>query len=108
MLRGTRLFDEPTRSETLAAVLKGDLKLQTLPASTPSVLRRLLNRCLDRDRRRRLRDIGEARIMVEEMIAHPEADPTAADSHKPRRPHNHSGVARFFGPLLGVRLRLAL
>jgi hypothetical protein len=74
MLSGKHMFDEPTTSETLAAVLKSDIKLDSLPASTPGTVRRLLERCLDRDRRQRLRDIGEARIVIEQAIAHPETE----------------------------------
>jgi len=74
MLSGKHMFDEPTTSETLAAVLKSDIKLDSLPASTPATVRRLLERCLDRDRRQRLRDIGEARIVIEQAIAHPETE----------------------------------
>ncbi len=66
MLSGRRLFDETTTSDTLAAVLKGDLNLAALPAATPPQLRQLLRRCLERDRKRRLRDIGEARIALED------------------------------------------
>ena len=49
-------------SDTLAAVLQGQPGLDALPAATPPRLARLLGRCLDRDPRTRLRDIGEARI----------------------------------------------
>jgi serine/threonine protein kinase len=72
MLSGTRLFDEPTNSETLAAVLKSEIRLQALPASCPSALRLLIQRCLDRDQRRRLRDIGEARVAIESAAKEPE------------------------------------
>jgi serine/threonine-protein kinase len=73
MLVGQRLFDEPTTSEILAGVLKGDLKLDALPGETPFPVRQLVGRCLTRDVRHRLRDIGEARVAIEEAIAHPDA-----------------------------------
>ena len=73
MLSGRRLFDEPTVSDTLAAVLKGDVALDALPRETPVTVRALIARCLTRDWRRRLRDIGEARIVIEDAIAHPDA-----------------------------------
>jgi serine/threonine protein kinase len=72
MLSGTRLFDEPTDSETLAAVLKSEIGLQALPASCPSGFRSLIQRCLDRDPRRRLRDIGEAWMAIERAEKEPE------------------------------------
>jgi protein kinase-like protein/WD40 repeat protein len=74
MLAGRRLFDEPSVSETAAAVLKGDLTIEGLPRETPSAVKRLIARCLTRDGRRRLRDIGEARIAIDEAIAHPDDD----------------------------------
>ena len=50
-----------------------------LPPSTPATIRRLFRRCLDRDPHRRLRDIGEARIAIDEALAGApeEARPTA-------------------------------
>jgi serine/threonine-protein kinase len=65
MLTGKRLIDESSVSESLAAVLKGDLSIAALPATTPARVRRLIERCLTRDPRQRLRDIGEARIVLE-------------------------------------------
>ena len=65
MLTGRRLFEGETISDTLAAVLRADLPWDDLPDDTPPALRRLLERCLERDPRRRLRDIGEARVRLE-------------------------------------------
>jgi len=64
MLTGKQLFHGETVSDTLAAVLTREVDGRTLPAETPPAVRRLLNRCLDRDPKRRLRDIGEARIAL--------------------------------------------
>jgi serine/threonine-protein kinase len=64
MLTGRKLFQAETISETLAAVLRDEVSLDDLPAETPTPLVQLLTRCLDRDPRRRLRDIGEARIAL--------------------------------------------
>ncbi|HYM25742.1 MAG TPA: protein kinase, partial [Vicinamibacterales bacterium] len=65
MLTGRRLFAGDTISDTLASVLREPIALDTLPASTPASLRRLLQRCLERDPKRRLRDIGDARLELE-------------------------------------------
>jgi serine/threonine-protein kinase len=65
MLCGRRLFDADDVSETLAAVLRQPIDWSALPPATPVALRHLLARCLERDSRRRLRDIGEARIALE-------------------------------------------
>ncbi len=84
MLTARRLFDEATVSDTLAAVLKGDIHLDALPRGTPPAVKQVIVRCLTRDSRRRLRDIGEARIAIEDAIAHPDAA-TSSDSAIPGR-----------------------
>ena len=81
MLTGTRLFAGETVSDTLAAVLKSDPDWALLPKGTPPALERLLRRCLERDARTRLRDIGEARVALERPMA--DAAPAAAVA--PRR-----------------------
>jgi serine/threonine-protein kinase len=69
---GPRLFGGETISHTLADVLKGDIDLGRLPKDTPSAVRDLLRRCLERNVKMRLRDIGEARIAIQQCLAHPE------------------------------------
>jgi len=64
MLTGRRLFTGETISDTLAAVLREEVDLQALPAETPQSLRRILERCLERDPKKRLRDIGEVRVAL--------------------------------------------
>jgi serine/threonine-protein kinase len=64
MLTGARLFGGETVSDTLAAVLRQDVDLAALPPETPAFVKRLLSRCLERDPKLRLRDIGEARIAL--------------------------------------------
>jgi eukaryotic-like serine/threonine-protein kinase len=71
MLTGRRLFGGETISDTLAAVLTGNISLSALPASVPAHLRRLLLRCLDRDPTTRLRDIGEVRVALAESGVEP-------------------------------------
>src|SRR5207253_1112331 len=51
-------------SDVLAAVLRQDVEWTALPAGVPLRLRRLLERCLERDVKQRLRDIGEARVEI--------------------------------------------
>jgi serine/threonine-protein kinase len=65
MLMGRRLFEAETVSHTLADVLRSPIAFDALPAETPRAIRDLLRRCLDRNVRSRLRDIGEARIALE-------------------------------------------
>jgi serine/threonine protein kinase len=60
MLAGSRLFEGDTVSDTLAAVLTREPDWSRLPIETPPSVRRLLKRLLERDPKRRLRDIGDA------------------------------------------------
>jgi hypothetical protein len=76
MLSGRRLFDGETVSDVLAAVLKTDVDWTSLPATTPARLRHLLGRCLERDAKKRLRDIGEARLALDGAASHVEAPST--------------------------------
>jgi serine/threonine-protein kinase len=67
MLSGRRAFEGSDIPETVASVLRSDIDLSRLPSSTPAPLRRLVSRCLERDAARRLRDIGEARIVLDDL-----------------------------------------
>jgi len=77
MLTGRRLFEAETVSHTLADVLRSPIAFDALPAGTPRAIRDLLRRCLDRDVRSRLRDIGEARIVLENPANRAGEDPAA-------------------------------
>jgi eukaryotic-like serine/threonine-protein kinase len=78
MLTGSSMFSGETASETMAQVMMKEPDWNALPANTPSRLRDLLRRCLTKDPRMRLRDIGDARIAIEETIAIPEAPPSTS------------------------------
>ena len=97
ILTGQRLFDGETISDTLASVLKTDPDWTRLPKETPQRIRALLRRCLERDPKKRLRDIGEARITLEEVIAGaPEevaADEAAARRDAALRPLGKKNIA---------------
>jgi serine/threonine-protein kinase len=71
MLTGKRLFAGETISDTLAAVLRQEVDWAALPAGLPPSIRTLLARCLERDPKRRLRDIGEGRIALAEAVGTP-------------------------------------
>ena len=60
MLTGRQAFPGETLSDTIAAVLERDPDWTALPGNTPANVRHLLQRCLNKDLRRRLRDIGDA------------------------------------------------
>jgi serine/threonine-protein kinase len=72
MLTGKRLFDGETQSHTLASVLQAPIDFDALPKGTPAAVKTLLKRCLDRNTRTRLRDIGEARVALENAKQEPE------------------------------------
>jgi serine/threonine-protein kinase len=65
MLSGRRVFQGETVSDVMAATLREEIDWSTLPPATPDRVRQLLGRCLERDPKQRLRDIGEARVALE-------------------------------------------
>ena len=67
LLSGHRAFAGDTTSDIVNAVLQQRIDWSVLPATTPVPVRGLLTRCLERDVRQRLRDIGEARIALEHV-----------------------------------------
>ena len=85
LLTGRPLFSGETVSDVLAAVLTREPDWAALPAATPASVRRLLQRCLERDPRRRLRDIGEARISLSTPLEPPPALEAGARAARPRR-----------------------
>ncbi|MCY4660862.1 MAG: protein kinase [Acidobacteria bacterium] len=86
MLAGERLFAGETVAQVLARVIDRDLDLSVLPPTTPQPVRRLLARCLERDRRRRMRDAGEAISDLEAAVSAPGEPPSAL-------PHEDAGAA---------------
>jgi serine/threonine protein kinase len=65
MLTGRQIYARKTTLETLAAVARDEPKWDELPADTPVGIVGLLRRCLDRNVKNRLRDIGEARVAID-------------------------------------------
>jgi Tol biopolymer transport system component len=78
MLTGRHLFLADSIPETLAQVMTRPIDLGALPAATPRRVRELIVRCLEKEPKRRLRDIGEARIRLEEVINGVAEEPPAA------------------------------
>ena len=99
LLTGHRLFEGETVSHTLAGVLAGPIDFDQLPRETPATIRALLRRCLDRNAKNRLRDIGEARIAIE--AAFQPAEP-AAPPPKPQSPFAWIAAAVVFALLFGA------
>jgi serine/threonine-protein kinase len=71
MLTGRRAFEGDNVTDLLAGIVGRDPDFTLLPASTPAALRRLLRRCLERDVKRRLSDIADARLEIEEALTAP-------------------------------------
>ncbi len=69
MLAGRPAFFRGTVSDTIAAVLGSEPDWQALPPGLPPNIRRLLERCLEKSPKRRLRDIGDARHELEDALA---------------------------------------
>ena len=78
MLTGRSAFGGETVSDTLAAVLRADPDWSALPKETPPAIRALLRRCLDKDPKQRLRDIGEARIVLDAVARGETGEPATA------------------------------
>ena len=78
MLAGQPTFTGQTVSDTLSAVLRQDVDWAELPSDTPHSVRRLLRRCLERDQKQRLPEIGTARLDIAEAHDEPDASLTSA------------------------------
>jgi len=74
MLTGKMAFEGDTVSDTIAAILERDPDWSTLPPDTPRAVRRLVQRCLEKDPKQRLHDIGDARLEIEQIIQSPTDD----------------------------------
>ena len=85
MLTGRQLFDGETVTHVMAAVLTKEPDWTVLPAATPSIVRRLLRRCLEKDPRRRLHDVADARLEIDDAIAAPAMDAPAPTGRFLRR-----------------------
>ena len=71
MLTGKPAFDGETVTDVLAAVMKNEPDWNALPSGTPSLLRLVLRRCLQKDPAKRVHDIGDARLEIQEATNEP-------------------------------------
>jgi len=84
MLTGRPAFDGETVSHVIAAVLKDQPDWSALPATVPAPIRKLLRRCLEKDRKRRLDSASAARLDIDDSIATRGSDPGVTDlQHAP-------------------------
>ena len=104
LLTGAAPFPGETMSDTLAAILGREPDWAALPATTPPLATRLLQRCLEKDPKRRLRDIADARGDLDEALKGGKAPATVAtpDRGVPRVP---DGVAWAATILIALRRR---
>ena len=78
MLTGKLQFQGETVSHTLAAVLKDEPEWSSFPDDIPGPILDLVKRCLRKDPKRRLQSIGDARVLIEDYLADPDALDTAS------------------------------
>jgi serine/threonine-protein kinase len=87
MLTGRRAFDADDTSDTLAFVLTKEPDWTALPSATPALIHRLVRRCLEKDPKRRVPDIGVARLEIDEALATPAGSSAfAAATHSEAQP----------------------
>ncbi len=77
MLCGKRAFTGERASDVIAQVLEREPDFSALPPELPATIQRLLHRCLEKDRRQRLRDIGDARLELVDALGNAAGAPTA-------------------------------
>ena len=92
-LTARRAFVGETLTDVLDAVLHSQADLSALPSSTPRRVRELLTCCFERDPRRRLRDIGDARLVLDAAAAEPEG--ARVPDGSPTRSASSAAVLRF-------------
>jgi TolB-like protein/tetratricopeptide (TPR) repeat protein len=85
MLTGMVLFKGETVSDTLANILKTEPNFQPLPKSTPANIRVLLRRCMEKDPHRRLRDMGDIAITLEDTASEFQYSKLGTESTKAER-----------------------
>jgi eukaryotic-like serine/threonine-protein kinase len=84
MLTGASPFVGETVSDSIGAILHKQIDLDALPKSTPPMLRHVLRRCLERDKKNRYRDIGDVRI---ELVHANDSDASSTPEHSPSKSH---------------------
>ena len=94
ILTARRAFRGETASDTIAAIFEREPDWNALPAQTPASIQRLLKRCLEKDPKRRVRDIGDARLEIEEALGAIVSSRGAPDRERVTtdRPPNREGA----------------
>ena len=81
MLTGERTFSGDTATDTIAAIIEREPDWTALPTNTPPLIRSLLRRCLQKDRRQRLHDVADARVELGEALEEPAGSFAAPEAH---------------------------
>ena len=89
MLTGSGAFRGDSIADTMASVLKLEPDFDRLPSRTPAGVRRVLRRCLQKDPERRLHDIADARIEIEEVDLDAPVEATGAATLDGGQPAAH-------------------
>ena len=100
MLTARQVFEGETVGEVLGGIFKSEPDWNRLPAETPSDIRRLLRRCLQKDAARRLKDAGTLKIEIEDVLSAPPVDPNPSAVIA----HPHKNRERFAWTLVAVAL----
>ena len=108
MLTALRVFDGETVSDALAAALRATPDFDALPAATPVALNRLIGRCLEKDSKNRLRDIGEARYALSNLEMDAPPEPADTTLRKGRAGWAAMAAIAVVGALLGAALGWSL
>jgi eukaryotic-like serine/threonine-protein kinase len=98
MLTGCRAFPGDTASDAIAAILEREPDWTKLPAAASAPVRHLLLRCLQKDPSRRLRDIGDARLELDEALS----SPARADLQKPAVITRRTAISALAGAAAGA------
>jgi serine/threonine protein kinase/Tol biopolymer transport system component len=104
MLSGHRAFGGKTATDVLARVIEREPDWESMPADTPGSVRKLLRRCLTKDPRDRLRDIGDARL---EILEAREQGDESVTKGSPRR-HRLLAASIAAGLAIGIAIGFAL
>jgi predicted Ser/Thr protein kinase len=102
LLSGKAAFAGASTTDILAAVVRADPDWSALPKDTPAPIVRLLKRCLEKDRKRRLPEIGVARLEIDDALA-ASAEATRADAPRAASPQRR-GVPAWMAAAVALAL----
>jgi Tol biopolymer transport system component len=108
MLTGQRTFAGDDISEVLASVLKTDPEWTAIPADVSPSVRRLLRRCLEKDPRKRLSSIGDARLELDEIESAVTTTPAPVAVGKPPRTFGSMLIPAAAGALVTAAIAAGL